>query len=484
MTRRTITLGLFAACLATAVGAQEPESKEERRRALLEGTHVFRRILHDHDFTALETFDALADRPARTLLVALGDLSVLDQVPGGLQGFVRRGGAVLAASDRAVSSARARDQLLAISGVSINQETLIAPDQSDSYQGLRYCPRIHGFEPRDPNLFRHSDSNIAAPLAVYTNVPSSLTFRQQVGRVRDLGYFPEGFLLELSPRVFRQFENALLFAVGGDVGAGRVLVLADHSVFINQMMLPHDTNNVEFTYNAVRWLQGEGLKRNRVLLVVDGEIQTKLDIPLKSITLPLEEMAKLLFAKRNELLVSTEEAVSKLEDEDAFNRKLFDALAEAGWDPVRVQRVGLLIASLIIIGFLAYRVGVRGRFRHDTTVPLLTATVAKHLPDEPLVQQRQRAMRSGGNLWEPASVLARRWFGKLGLDATAIESPAFAATGGWWQRRRLVGQLRRIWRLAAGRSPVRITQPELWRLQRELDELKAGWERGAWRIAS
>jgi hypothetical protein len=60
--------------------------------------------------------------------------------------------------------------------------------------------------------------------------------------------------------------------------------------------------------------------------------------------------------------------------------------------------------------------------------------------------------------------------------------PAFTARGGWWQRRRLQARLRQLWRLATGREHERVTAPQLWRLQRELDELRTGWERGAWSI--
>src|SRR5262245_37482914 len=103
--RCALTALLAALLLAPSFArSQEPKKDENRRKALLEGTHVFRRILYDHGLTALDGFDAetLHEEPGRCLVVVLGDLDPLRDVPGGLGEFLRQGGAVLAASDRAI----------------------------------------------------------------------------------------------------------------------------------------------------------------------------------------------------------------------------------------------------------------------------------------------------------------------------------------------------------------------------------------------
>ena len=68
------------------------------------------------------------------------------------------------------------------------------------------------------------------------------------------------------------------------MGNGRVLVLADHSIFINEMMLPSDNGNVEFTYNCLEWLRGDPKDgRNQVLFVEDGTINSRFEVPLKEV---------------------------------------------------------------------------------------------------------------------------------------------------------------------------------------------------------
>jgi hypothetical protein len=272
-----------------------------------------------------------------------------------------------------------------------------------------------------------------------------------------------------------------LFAVGGDLDEGRVLVLADHSIFINDMMLPSDNNNVELTYNVVDWLRGENQQRDRVLFIEDGQIQTKFDIPLKSAGISPEEVMKMLFDRRNQLLVEAEKGIARLEDEDAFNRGLLSVLDRLGWPPTRIAVSLVVLATLLLVGYLFYRLSIRDRFRHDLSVPLLAPALGHSLPAAPLVHQRAEELLKRNNLSEPAAALTLRWFARLGIDAAGGE-PAFTARGGWWQRRRLQGRLRQLWRLACGRSRERVTAPQLWRLQRELDELRAGWERGTWSV--
>src|SRR5581483_8121704 len=65
-----------------------------------------------------------------------------------------------------------------------------------------------------------------------------------------LGNRPPG----LMPMARFPGDRDLLFAAGRICGDdGRILVLADHSVFINEMMMQRDNDNVYFAYNCIEW---------------------------------------------------------------------------------------------------------------------------------------------------------------------------------------------------------------------------------------
>jgi hypothetical protein len=478
-------LGLLAALAVLSPGRCAAQKVDPARaKALREGTHVFRRILFDNGLRPLGELKAMVEEdPSKTILIVQGNLYAVSHVPvspRGLAEFVERGGAVLIAGDHPPGGGTAVRYIRDLAGVDIGPDTMTCPDPESCFHNLPYCPLLRPSESASQTLFKDR-------LQVATNVPSWLIARKRVpGSIAPLAYLPPGTVVEsrgdLNPwgLVLEKRRRPPLFAVGGERGEGRVLVLADHSIFINEMMLPTDNNNVEFTYNVVDWLR-EGKKRDRVLFIEDGQVQTKFDIPLKSPNLSPEEAMKMLFDRRNQLLAEAEKGLVRLEEDDAFNRGLLSALERLGWPTWRIVRYLLVLATMLLGAYLFYRLGMRDRFRHDPTVPVLAPALGKTLPAAPLVHQRAEELLKHDNLSEPAADLTRRWFARLGIEPAGAE-PAFTAQGSWWQRSRQESRLRRLWRLAGGRSRERVTAPQLWRLQRELDQLRAGWERGAWGV--
>jgi hypothetical protein len=468
---------LVSVVLPGPLTAQEDKQESARRRALLEGTELFRRILCDKKCDPLAKFEDLDDDPKQSILVVLGDANEIRNVSDKLATFIRRGGAALIASDRPLDPQYA-DQLKAAAGVTILGRTMIC-NQEDACYHKPYCPLLVPVEDGMPPLFGQKYE-----YKVATNLPSMLIPRVEgesmvlPGMVRPVALLPSGCSFEKDGI---QLGWGPLFAVGGDVGEGRILVLADHSIFINEMMLPQDNNNVEFTEACVDWLKGEDGKRKNVLFVEDGRIKTKFDIPLKSINIPIEEAARAIFERRNQLLVEAERGLAQLESNNAFNNGLVEFLDNMGLRPDRLFGLIVTFGALAMLVWFVGR-GIRRRFQHDTSVPVLAHAVSRNLPAAPVVEQRHDTLLKKDNLWEPAALLARRWFARLGVERVGGPAPAFAASGSWWQRRKVVGRLRRFWRMACGEQPQRVSAPELWRLQRELDQLRVEWERGTWQV--
>jgi hypothetical protein len=200
------------------------------------------------------------------------------------------------------------------------------------------------------------------------------------------------------------------------------------------------------------------------------------------VNISAEDALKFIVERRNELLAEAEQGIARLEDDNSFNRKLLDVLDALGLTPGRLMWLLVTFGTIALVFYLVYRLGVRDRFRHDPSVPLLTGAVGRGLPAGPLLEQRNAEVLRQGNLGEPATHLVRRWFERLGLEEAAGAAPAFEVQGGWWQRRKMRARLLRMWELSNGRSAERVSAPQMWRLQRELDQLRSAWERGAWRI--
>jgi hypothetical protein len=259
------------------------------------------------------------------------------------------------------------------------------------------------------------------------------------------------------------------------------MVLADHSLFINEMMMPQDTGNVEFAVNMVRYLREE--KRDRVLFFDEGVIQTRLDLPLQSPRLNLEELLTLLYSRKDALLGEAERWIAKQEDDDnAFNRWVVNAIDRRfGWVPFLF---GVAVAVTIAVGLYAvYRLWLRNRYAPDTSTPLLVNAMAKVLPEKPLAEQRLETLLRQGDVREPLRVLARQWLLALGLTAprSARDPLPVIQAHSWWTAWHFRSRLQRIWQLAAGQWPSRMQPRKLQEWQREMDALQEAHRQGQWR---
>ena len=467
-----LVVGLF---LLTAVPApaQEP-GKKPPSAAFLEGTEAFRRIIYDagkdlskDGFTPLKTFNDLDD-PKHTLLIVFGDAGRLTEVPHGVESFVQRGGALFLATDRrlpwGVDVAVGRMTSYVVSG-----SEFVADDPASCYRGLDDCPFLTPQQGAQPDLFRNlvSEGGLST---VATNIPSYL-------EATDNRLGPPA----LSPLAW---VDNVPFGVGADVGdeGGRVLLLADHSIFINEMLMQQDNGNVEFSYNCLKWMvEGPNGPRTQVLFVEDGKINSKFDVALKDVPDDLADrlmdfLLKHLGEAARKATPAMERDLQAFDERNGFNRLLLRWCREHGVPPYEVLQVLLVVAAMLVVLYGCWKIGWKARYRSDLQGPLLATALHRVAPAGTVAEQRGQALIGGANLWEPARDLARQCLAETGARAGAAPPP-IAVRGGWLRRWTMTGRLRRLWRLAYG-PPVRVRRGEWRRLLREVQELKGAFADG------
>jgi hypothetical protein len=454
------------------------------RVEFLQGSHVFRRVLADVGMQSLTSFEELGQAPERSLLIVLGRTDRLREVPGGLVEFVRAGGALLLASDQRIEDPEVDEQVQLVAGVTVAGE-LLASHPRSAYQQLPYCPFLEPAPGAEPALLHDPRGNFRT-LKVATNLPSHL-LRSRDPRhpwgVPNLAYLPEPSFIERGRWRGAALPGQPLFAVGGEYSKGRVLVLADHSLFINQMMLPIDTGNVEFTCNCVRWLAGTPQQRQRVLLVENGRIQTRFDIPLQKVPIPAEELMQALLAagdrlvaERNSLTRELEKGVMDFEQRNGFNRAASSGLDKLGLPSRKLGQVLLVVLTLAGLLYALYRIGIRGRRSVDSAVPLVARSVGEQVPTAGVLDRRHREMMRAGNLLEPLQQRARAWFAEVaGLGTEQV--PRVRVRGSWWRHWWVARRVRWFWSLARGRT-LRVRPRRLARLLAELERLQAAQQAG------
>jgi len=466
------------------------------------GTHALRRILHVNKFKALEDWDDLDDEPGQTLLVLLGHLrgDFNRSIPGGLENFVRRGGGVLLATDQA-SPVRspAGQELIRVAGTVVSGYAVSAlrPGPTDPwisplratrvnpkavYRGQPECVIVSPTKEGKP-LFVGRTASQPDEVGLATNRPSYLWNSDLPEHVRRVAEFPIGCRYDYptGPRYLFPTDKPPPFAVRSEFGNGRLLLLADHSIFINEMMLKSDNGNVDFTYNAIEWLKGDNKERNRVLFVSDGKIETRLDIPIR------EEPVSLLDVQAG-LIQDANEKLKEFEAKQPWGNANAETVRTISRYTSRPELGGargfgfyrlLIVLGVLGVSFYGLVRLRRASFHPEPHVPLFAAAASRHAPSASALNQRYRHAVQEDNLGDYAHMLAQEW---LGAVHRGEGPPRVIVGGGWWHRRSLRNLVGRIWRLAQADVPERMSQGEFRGFLADLERLRSALAGGDLRL--
>jgi hypothetical protein len=476
--------------LSPCVHGQPHQAPE--RNPFLDGTHAFRRILYDasrHNLKPLQSADAIAD-PRAALVIVLGNPAPLLDIEArfcirygtlngtGINMFVSRGGALLIATDQKTAG------LESSFGWSVRGEQLKVPAGSSlAYRGMAECPLVDAQPGAEPPLFEPSLPAVRgqAPPKVATNLPSSLQWIHRAA-------LP---LLATLPQTCRDEQgtappHAWAFAVGGTLGAGRVLLMADHSVFINQMMLQTDNGNIDFGYRCADWLLTSSTgRRDQILFYDEGAVQSDFAIPLRQLPPPPLPPPDTLLGMLDETVHAMEQegTFARMEEEDFFNGVVEDVMRSAPfWQGARPEwKIWTILVVMVSVLLGLYGFVRLGSFRHrpDTSARSLAALLRQQAPAAALMDQRHEALLREGNLWEAARGLARQVLASAGVALSAeSQPPALLVRGPWLRRWRLRRLWQRLWRLATSLRPLRVSPRAFADLAREAETLQAALAEG------
>lgn len=437
---------LVALALAAGVAAQEPSQPADR------GTHVFRALLHSLGLKPLAHADEAFENPAKSVVIVLGDPRSIDRLFGvqDLRHFIRSGMALFVATDQQTFFYNPRGSILindlecGVYGAPLKGD---AVEPAQLYRGhLEDCPLLQ--RPQREEYKSNSVDFLRGLPRVAANKPSYLAPAINGGRINHHRVFAE-LPEHCFPRADWSEPRHLLIGLADTLGAGRYVVMADHSIFINEMMLQLDNDNVAFTVRVVNWLTENG-KRDRVLFLDDGSVRGDFDVNLDYIDPPLPHP---------DVLGPAVDRLWEGLEQEAF----FDQTIRRLIPPYRVFRYLLLGATVAAMAFALYRV-TAGRFRPDAT--------AARLPEQ--LTELPGAAAPDADMNSAAREVVRAAFGHmLGGEPDFSQPPRPD-----WPR-----QARGLWELAARRSAPRMTPARLERLGRELDELQAAVSRGDIRLS-
>ncbi|QDU64371.1 hypothetical protein Pan216_52610 [Planctomycetes bacterium Pan216] len=409
---------------------------------------AFRYLFAFHRLTpsSLEEFRAAPredwDRWIIVLVGAPEPLARLTTMPLEPTDFVEKGGALLIASDDDWS------QFV----VDIESGPLGVLDPREAYMGRTSLPLIDDWNLANPDAQRLTQGVDT----IVMNLPGYLAGLK--ANEWAVGYLPPSAAIGQRPlRGHRPVISA------GSLGKGRVMVVADQTLFLNEMIQEED--NLTFALNTVAWLIGDRSPQDlHVLFVKDVDVIGEWVDPRfrdGSFNLPGIE----------ELIAVANSLISGLEDEGVFDEQI--QRVQSRLPIVPFQRAVAMLTSLFLLLLLGWwLMGVRARH-----LPRKRSRRRKEraqpVPLGNLLEQRRTDLVGTGDFTDPVVRLAEQFFcHTLRADVHEPKMPPVRVRGSLWRRWKRWWQLRYLWRLLRRSSSRPVSRREFRRVQILVGELE------------
>jgi len=410
------------------------------------GFDIFQLMLEQQGLvTTDDTVGTLQNDPSKSVIVIIGELDGLpDWMWPQVSTFLRRGGAVLIATDRYVDA----KGLCVFSRGPVKANFLNAV-----YQGHLDCPVIRNVA-KNSRLFRGVRELVANRAGWVDRIA-----RQQ-GDWEMQAWLPRSF--SLSPTSSRGSGKPLVATLDVSGGSpGRLLAIGDHSLFINGMLWHGD--NAMFALNTTAWLARGG--RNRVLFLINGvPAQPGIHPDFNQADRPQINPEDLPDLPKESWLAFANTFVSGLEDADFFNELAihYPREVESGfyWRCV-------LLTLACLAGWILCRRLPGGGQPVEPTMRRPAATL--------LTTRVQDQIRSG-NLrpaaCELARELCRELTGSMDPRHWSISPTDIQVDGSFMLTRNTRAAFRRLILLAANSKRTAITEKDLRVVSRDLEQIR------------
>jgi hypothetical protein len=478
----------FPALLALLLAL--PSAAHAQRRITGEGTEGFRALLkRGKGLNPLESFEEVRQADPKNVIVVLfrgtnAQGEVQPFLPEGdaldLRNFVNGGGALWVATDVPLPRGFAQGF-----GVSVGTSHMFARDARSAYMRKAECPyvaRVGGSVPNlfvRPEAFRRPEFETDELDHVATNRPAFLDSRTTLPT---LAVFPGGTWSRegaFIPALDSPFAMGRRFDEGG-----KFLIMADHSVFINSMLLPRGApnDNLAFASNSLNWLMA-GDSRSYVLFIEDGKIWKRDDYQNLIITsLPgqnPEDIAQFMWENRDLLWKNSdlaEQILGNLEHdgilEEVEKSDLLGSILDNNLEPWMIAKLVLILGAIGLFGYAALAF-MGSRYKFPKRVARLSLQLDRLRPRAGLLEMRLRTGLGRGRYYELARQKAREMFADLKLTpAEEGPLPKVEIDAGWLKRGRILRNLRKVWAVGFGPEPVAITARQWTAWRKKQDEIE------------
>lgn len=437
------------------------------------GTEVFRALLNaagikpisEVQLRSLTHFDDV-------ILIVLGDANLRE--PHQPWAFGRLGeavssGAVLVATDSPLRITMSNHVAISISGARVECD-----NQSLSHRNERDCPYVVPIEQKSTKPVHGLFQGLNR---IATNSPSFISMEAWGPLHQPLATFPRQCVVGDSRA---PLLRTAYFAVGGEESANsdnpsRFLMMSDHSVFINQMLLEPETDNLVLTSRIIQFLQGPNI-RTRCVFFEDGRLIDHFDdlgraaaaqnqLPIPQVN--MGAIQEILVTQGNKLLDSVQQ-------EDVMNRAL-----ASGFGLPSIVRFFIIVGSIFACWFVLRRTWGT---RKPGDIPPAPAVAGAPIGPPGVFERRQKELLRRNNIFEPVQSLVREYFENLGLHgAQGPKHPKLVISDVVRKPDSLRAAIKDFWRIAYG-PPQPMTVSRWRELEPFFERVKQAQADGKWRF--
>jgi hypothetical protein len=473
------------------------------------GTELFRALLDRSglkpvtrdEYNRMVRFDDL-------IVIVLGDPEVernrLFQIDPRhiIERALSNGGAVLVATDTdlALGFAFRPNGQASASIVGIRVECL---NTKATLENRRNCPFVVPIPPQDPRLgdlvptttalgklFHGDEQSGLRPLRrVATNHPAAIHVTDFVGHFRfPLARYPRNCVISRDDGQQFLLPDTALFAIGGfgpeddNFTPYNYLALADHSVFINQMLLEPNTDNLELTYRVIDYLRKPNplnprdSTRKRCLFIENGRIVERFDELRQAFKqqMPLPQVN--LWAIQDKLVDLGNAIIDDVQNRDVPNK-----LVVGGFGLPGILRFLVLLLTLIALWFILQRMFAS---RKPTDLPPALKVPSASTGPPGVFDRRQRELLRRNNLYEPVRDLLRDFFTRATIGGEpGPKPPKLHISNSVRKPESLRTAIHDFWKLAFG--PPTVVTIKRWReMEPYFERLQQAHADGQWWFAA
>jgi hypothetical protein len=284
--------------------------------------------------------------------------------------------------------------------------------------------------------------------------------------------------------------SAAPFALGGqgpdasNPRTYRLLVIADHSIFINQMLLEPNSDNLKLAYRVIDYLQGPEKNRKRCIFYENGVLKERFDdlrqAHARQNPMPLPQVN--LWAMQDKLTDLGNAIIDRLQTNDAHNKILLGSGAGSQSKSLEViARFFLILATVVACFFLLRRLW-SSRKPSDIPPPPSVASATSGPPG--IFDRRQKELLRRDNVFEPVRDLIREFFESIGAHGDGMPRlPKLVISDVVRKPESLRTAIRDFWKIAFG--PPQTLSVNRWReLAPFFDRVRQAHADGKWRFVN